>query len=259
MPRHIDVYCNGVSLTDAVPIALLQQVTEDAATSEMETADRPGHFGQRLLGLHRKQLHVGIEFVLRELRDLTLRSHALEAAAAWAQDGKLELSNRPGRFLQCVCTQRPALGADRNYAQVLRADFTALAVPYWQDAQPVVASLTTADDYFYMRPTGTVSPLHVEATITPIGGTLEQFGLYRVLPSPGTYMILNGLSVPVGTPVRIAYDDRDVLTITAGGQGLLSHRNGHDDVTVLPEQNNRMHFTANVECSVVITARGLYL
>lgn len=257
--RHIEVYCNGVSLRDAVPIALLQQVTEDAPVSDLETADRPGRAGQRLLGLHRKQLHVGVEFALRELRDLTLRSHALEAAAAWAQDGRLELSSRPGRYLQCVCTGRPALGAVRDYAQVLRADFTALAVPYWQDAQPVIATLTTADGHVWLRPTGTVSPVKLEATVTPVGGTLTSFGLYRAVPSPGDYILLHDISVPVGTPVRLSYDERDILTITADGQGLLSHRAGHDDVTALPEQNNWMHFTANVECSVVITARGLYL
>ncbi len=255
MARHLSAWINGVALTSAVPNAIIRQITFDHGESDLTTGDRPGHYGQRLLSLHRKSLHVGVEFVVRELFDLAARSRAAEAAAAWAQDGQLRVSNMPGRFLQMVCTSRPALLAAGDYTQVLRADFTALAVPYWQDLDTVFVNLTGKTGSGTLRPLGTVDPLHVSVTVTPASGTLTTL----TLTVGSTSMSFTGLSATATAPLILAYDARDILTITSGGAGQLSHRTGSDDLLAAPMQANAVSFTANVSCTVKFETRGLYL
>lgn len=253
--RFLSAYVNGVALTDAVPRAIIREIHCDAAESDLTTGDRPGRAGQRLLGLHRKSLHVGVEFVIRELFDLAARSHAQEAAAAWARDGRLEISSMPGRYLQAVCTSRPALLAVRDYTALLRADFTALALPYWQDLQPASLTLTGTNVTGTLRPLGTYGPQHLSVTVTPTGGTLTTL----TLTADQTQMSFTGLSVPANTPLILDYDDQDLLTITAGGVGQLSHRSGSDDLLVMPGTNATLRFTANTACTVRFDARGLWL
>jgi len=255
LARHLSAWINDIALTDAVPNAIIRQITFDAAESDLTTGDRPGQYGQRLLGLHRKSLHVGVEFVVRELFDLSARSRAVEAAAAWAQSGRLRVSNMPERFLQMVCTARPAVLAARDYAQVIRADFTALAVPYWQDIATVSATLNGTRGSGTLRPAGTVDSLRVAVTVTPAGGTLTTL----TLTVGSTAMQFSGLSVTAAKPLIIAYDQRNLLTITSGGVGQLSRRSGSDDLLAVPRQSNAVGFTANVSCAVKFEARGLFL
>lgn len=255
MARHLSAFVNGVSLTAAVPNAIIREIHFDAAESDLTTGDRPGMYGQRVLGLHRKSLHVGVEFVVRELFDLTARSHAQEDAAAWAQDGRLEVSNKPGRYLQMVCTGRPALLAARDYTQVLRADFTALAVPYWQDLSTVAVTLTGTENTGTLRPVGTFGPLRLAVTVTPTADTLTTL----TLTAGDTQMAFSGLSVTAAAPLILDYDVHDLLTITSGGVGQLSHRTGSDDLLAMPRTDNAVGFTADAACSVKFEARGLYL
>lgn len=255
MARHLSAFVNGVSLTAAVPNAIIREIHFDAAESDLTTGDRPGQYGQRVLGLHRKSLHVGVEFVVRELLDLPARSRAQEAAAAWAQDGRLEVSNKPGRYLQMVCTGRPALLAARDYTQVMRADFTALAVPYWQDLSTVAATLSGATGSGSIRPLGNFGPLRLAVTVTPASGTLTTL----TLTAGDTQMAFSGLAVTPAAPLILSYDDHNLLTLTAGGVGQLSHRTGSDDLLAAPMVSTTIGFTANVACNVQFTARGLYL
>ena len=254
MSRFLSAWVNGVALTSAVPRAIIRDIHFDAAESDLSTGDRPGQYGQTVLGLHRKSLHVGVEFVIRELFDLAARSAAQEAAAAWAQDGRLQVSNKPGRYLQMRCTGAPSLLAARDYTAVLRADFTAFAVPYWQDLDTVSLSLTGTGGNGTLRPLGTYGPQRLAVTVTPSGGTLTAL----TLTAGSTSMSFSGLSVAAGTPLILRYDEEDRLTITAGGAGQLSHRSGSDDLLVTPQQANALAFTANTGCTVKFEARGLY-
>lgn len=254
MSRHLSAWVNGVALTSAVPRAIIRDIYFDAAESDLTTGDRPGGYGQRVLGLHRKSLHVGVEFVIRELFDLAARSAAQEAAAAWAQDGRLQVSNKPERFLQMRCTGAPTLLAAKDYTAVLRADFTALAVPYWQDLDTVALSLTGSSGNGTLRPLGTYGPQRLTVTVTPASARLTTL----TLTAGSTSMSFSGLSVAAGTPLILSYDEENLLTITAGGVGQLSHRSGSDDLLVMPQQANTLRFTANTSCAVKFEARGLY-
>lgn len=257
MPRHMEAYLNGVSLTDAVPLALIQQVYEEPEEVELTTAQRALGDGEALVERRRTRLTVAVEFAIAELFDLPRRALMQQQAAAWASDGLLRLSNRPGQQLRVVCVKRPNLGEDRSYIKTLRAEFTAIAPPYWQDIAYISASGSGASGSLTLRPTGTKERLYLEAEITPTGGTLNTL----TLSCGDTSFAFEGLAVPAGTALIIGRDARDHLTVTAGGAGKLGCRTAQssDELLAIPAANNAIAWTANTACAVTCKTRGLYL
>lgn len=255
--RRVSAYINGVPLTDAVPLALIRQITENPAEHELLTGERPARPGQNVIVLRRTRLNVTIEFVIRELFDLSARAMEIEAAAAWAQDGILELSNKPGRKLKMVVTERPALGNIRDYNQAFLVKCSAIACPYWQDAFYISASTTGTTGNAVLLPAGTVKRLPLEFTVIPTGETMTAL----TVAANGSAMEFTGLNVAAGTPFCLRYDDNMLQWITAGGASALSARTAAsaDDLFVYPRQSNTITFTANTAVSAVFMARGLYL
>lgn len=257
MSRHTTIACNGADLATAVPLTMIQQITEEAADADTALSPRAGFFGQFVNGVQRRALTLHVDFVLRSLYNLAARASAQEAAAAWAQDGHITVNYRPGRWLRAFCAQRPALLAVRDYAQLMRATFTAYTVPYWQDITPTTVTVTGTDASGSITPPGTLDRLPVAVTVTPTGGTLESC----TLTVGDTRMIFEGLALPSGTPLRVSYDDDYILTITAVGSGAGSHRteDSQDHLLAAPGRANALRLQSNVACSAVFSARGLYL
>jgi len=257
MPRHIEAYINGVALTDAVPRALIQQVQQEAAETDLTTADHALGDGLTLVERRRTRLTVAVEFALAELFDLPARAAMQQEAAAWAQDGVLRLSDHPGQHLNVICTKRPALGETRSYTTVLRAEFAAIAPPYWQDDTYVTVTDSGESGAVALRPTGTADKLPLEAEITPTGGTLDELEI----TCEGTAFALSGLNVPQGTPLVIGYDSRGHLAITAGGNGKLRCRSAQssDRLLATPGLYNTITYQADTECDCIFKTRGLYV
>lgn len=257
MSRHTTIACNGVELSSAVPLALIQQITEEAAEVDMGLSPRAGTFGQFINSMQRRSLTVHVDFVIKSLYDLAARASAQEAAAAWAQAGHITTNYRPGRWLRVQPAARPTLLAVRDYAQLIRATFTAYTVPYWQDITPTTVTLTGSDATGSITPPGTLERLPVAVTVTPTGGTLTGC----TLTVGDTRMIFEDLSIPSGTPLTIGYDDDYILTISAGGAGQGSHRtqDSQDHLLAAPGRANSLRLQANVACSAVFSVRGLYL
>lgn len=257
MARHIDVYCNGNALTAAVPIALVQNVVEDTPQVNIETNPRAGVFGQFIDSNQRRALSVSVEFVLRELYDLSTRSAAIASAAQWVQDGFLTVNYRPDQRLRVYAAQRPSLLSVRNYAQILRAVFTAYTVPYWQDATATTQTLTGTDTSGTIHPAGTLAALPTAVTVTHSSGTLTTL----TLTVGNTQMAFTNLSVPANTAFTIAYDDDYNLTIKAGTTGVMSARTAasSDHLLAVPGVDNTIRVQANVSVSAEFSVRGLYL
>lgn len=254
--RHIEAFCNGVALTAAVPRAIISQVHEDTAETDLTTGDRPGSYGQRIIGIHRKTLHVGIEFVIRELYDLAARSRAVEAAAAWAQDGILELSSHPGRRLRVFCTTRPAVMAARDYTAVIRADFTAIAVPFWEDSVPRSVQMTGTSGSSELINLGS-APAEVEATVKPS----TSGNLTCSLTVGGTSISFSAVTgITSSAPLRLWYDENNYLHIDNGSVSKLAYRTAAsaDDMIAQPGINS-VSFTASRSCTVTFAVRGRYL
>ena len=95
--RDQHVYLNGISLTDAHPLILLQHISEGAAELDVSTADRAGAPGAFVHGIRLKRRQITVEFAVRERLDFAKRAEAVSAAAAWARPSRPLSAFRHGR------------------------------------------------------------------------------------------------------------------------------------------------------------------
>lgn len=251
MPRHMEAWMDGVALSTLGAI-LIQQVHEDAPALEITEGERPGRYGLRLLTRKRQTLKVTIEVALRERFDLALRARLLEDLAAWAQGSVLELSNHPERRLQVQCTGEPTLGEVRDYTSSIRMEFTAHAVPYWEDCSSSGIAVSGSSGSGTLLIPGTV-PAPVSLTVKPTGGQLTSFSV----TVGGQQITLAGLSVARNSLLFFERDARDDLAIRSGTGSLLSKRSAAsvDDLLVAPGKTT-VSFTANTACTVTFSVRG---
>ena len=257
MARRMQVWLNGVSLTDAVPSVIIRNVYEDDPENDLVTGERPGYPGQRIISRKRTQLVIRIEIALRILHDLRARAKALQDVCAWAQDGILELSNRPDQRLQCIVTKRPALNTDRNYTQLMNIDLTAIAIPYWENILPDTVSATGTSGSLTLIPSGSVDKIPLEFKVTPSAAALTSFSA-----SVNGYTIsLSGLNVAAGKTLALYYDSNALQWITNDGTSVIGSRSAasDDDLWVYPNQTNTITYTAGTSSAVTFEARGRWL
>lgn len=254
--RRMSVWLNGVSLKSAVPSAIIRNVYENDPENELMTAERPGAPGLRVLSQKRTQLTVRAEIVIREIHDLAARRRALSAFCAWAQPGRLELSNHPGEYLQVIVNKRPALGTDRDYTQTFVVELAAIACPYWQALIPVTAAASGTSGTVSMAPSGTVERLPLSFTVTAQAALTQFTALVN-----GDAIALTGLTMAAGDVLRLYYDAEMLQWITVGSASALSARTASsaDDLWLYPGKANEIAWSADAECDVTFEARGLYL
>ena len=255
--RRISAYINGQALTDAAPLAIIRQVTESPAESELVTAERPGREGIAFVIHKRTRMNVSIDFVVRSIFDLEARAAEIEAAAAWAQNGILELSNKPGRQLNMIVTRRPVFGAARDYNQVFSVECAAISCPFWQDKDFSSVTATGTTGSAALIPSGTVERLPLEFVVTPASAAMTSLEV----SVNGKSMTFSSLSVAAGKEFKLRYDENGLQWITNDGTSALQYRTAAsaDDLYVYPRQSNTITFTANTAVSATFKARGLYL
>lgn len=255
MPRHVDVFLNGISLQRAVPKLWITKCTEEAAAPEVTTAVFPAWEGERPVRVMRRSLRVQIAAQIHVVHDLTRRAALLEDAAAWVGDGGiLTVSYRPGRRLRVVPTAVPSLGNARDYTQELTLELTAYAPPFWEDADPVARSFAQGTSGEILLPmTGSVrAPLDCEveakASVTEFALTVGDLGLY-----------FEGLSLSAGQKLILSHEADGFLTAEANGIGALRKRtsDSEDDLYVQPGPNT-VGFESDGACAVTVSARGRY-
>lgn len=254
MPRHVEVYLDGVSLRDAAPKIWIKQVTEDVTAPEVTTAPFPGWDGERPIRSVRRSMRVTIAATIHEVHDLAVRSAALDAIAGWMRAGTLTVSYRPGRRLRVVPTGRPSLGKVRDYTQEVTMEFTAYAPPYWEDSAATEKVCTAGT-------TGSVTLNATGTTLSPLGAaivpsaTLTEFEL----TAGNRTVSLEGLELASGKQLVFAHTPDGFLTITADGVGVLSCRTADsaDDLEVSPGANT-VTWEADASCAVTLITRGRY-
>lgn len=251
MPRHVEAWVDGVALSTLGAI-LIQQVHEDPAQLEIITGERPGRYGERLISTRRQSLRVAIEAAIQERFDLAGRSSIQEQLAAWAHGSVLELSNHPGRRLLVSCSAEPTLGEVRDYTTNLRVEFTAHAVPYWEDSLNSGIAISGSSGSGTLLIPGTVQT-PVGLTIKPTGAALTSF----TATVAGQQIALTGLNVAKNGILTFARDSRDDLIILYNGASQLSHRSAAsvDDLLIQPG-SAAVSFAANTACQVTFSVRG---
>lgn len=251
MPRHVDAWMDGVALSSLGPI-LISNVYEDAPEFDIMTGERPGRDGQRLLRIERLSLSVAIECVIRERFDLAARSRIVEEMARWSRGSVLELSNHPERRLNVYCISAPSLGTVRDYTSVVRMEFEADTVPFWEDVTPNVLTISGSSASGILAVPGTaLAPVCL--TVTPTGGTLTAFSV----TAGGQTVSLSGLSVATSGSLVFERSARDDLAIRSGSASLLSKRSvlSADDLLAGPGRI-AVSYTANTACDVRLSVRG---
>lgn len=251
MPRHIDAWMDGVALSSIGPF-MIKQVSETAPTMSVQSGERPGRYGQIITSRKRQSLKLTMEVVILELHDLARRAALVEQLAAWAAGSVLELSNHRGRRLHVVCTGVPTVGNARDYNAAIRTEWTAFAVPYWEDVTANVTSLNGKSANGTLLIDGT-EQAPVDVTVEATGGKLTSVAV----TVGGNKIELKSLNVAKGSTITISRDDRDDLIIRSGTEGLLSHRTAEsaDDLMVRPGRTS-VEYTANTACRVMFSARG---
>ena len=256
--RREEIWLNNTSLRDVDPRIVSVRLIEQDVQNEITYGQNQGMDGQRVLGRRRVSKRVRVSFAIRELYDLPARSAAIDAVNAWARDGILRASVRPGQQLNVICTEYARAEDVRAYADELSLAFEAAGVPYWQEAQP--SSLTLSGD----SASGSLvvrgnAPTVLDATVTPTGGALTALTLTATAGGRATVFAFSGLSVAQGTALVIAHDAQGLISISAGSVSLLGKRTAasDDELVALPGVA-AISCEANTACSAVVSARGRY-
>lgn len=248
------VYLNGISLNDAHPLILLQQISEAAPEPNVKTGERAGSPGLFVTGNKLTKREITITFAVREALDFTKRAEAVSAAAAWAMNGGwLEISSRPGLRIWTVPTQLPDVGRLRDWTRDISMVLTAFAWPIWSESAPntvTVEGETTGS--VYLSVPGTWES-RLEAEIVPTTAALTS----AVIAVDGQTMTLSDLSVAEESKLVIYWDELHLLRIEAAGAGVLGHRTG-DDLVLTPGRHE-IEYTFSTACDVTFAARGCWL
>lgn len=256
MPRHVEIYLNGTSLRSVAQTRTwIQQVTEEVPAPDMVTAAFPGWDGERLVRGERRGLKVTVTVTIHEVFNLAARAAALEAIAKWVgSGGVLTASYRTGQRLRVVPSGRPALGAVRDYTQEVKIEFTAYAVPYWEDATATAVTGTAGA-------TGSLSITVPGSHETPLDAEITAGAAVTslALTVNGRTISLTGLSLSSGDKVTFEHTDEDILLIKAGSTHILSKRTADsaDDLLLIPGANT-VSWTADGSVTVKAMARGRY-
>lgn len=249
--RHIDATMDGVALTTIGGI-IVKEAHEDAPTMEITSGERPGRYGQLLLGKKRQSLKVAVECLIMEIHNLATRTAKAEALAKWADGSVLELSNHPGRVLNGYLSAAPALGEVRDYNSTLRVEFTADVIPYWEDKTATTVTDSGTEESGNLTVPGS-APTPISITVKPNSGTLTSFSV----TVGGQTIALTDISVGTLQTLYIDRDARDSLRIRRGSTSYMSKRTAAsaDDLMVNPG-TVAYSFTANTACSVTFSFKG---
>lgn len=255
MKRREDVWLNNVSLRDVDPHIINIRLIEKTGQNELTFAQMAGKSGRLLLGRRMVSKKLSVEFMLRELYDLTARTAALEAVNVWAGGGGILLSStRPERRIKLLPTAYGAAGDIRDYNAVYRVEFETGAIPYWESESPVIWDKTAASGSGTLFVSGN-APTWADVSV------VSSSALTMVSVAVGNNFIhLNGINVAANTEIRIWHDDDGVLRINAGSASLMANRTqvSSDDLTGGPG-SIPVSYEASESSHIAVSARGRWM
>ena len=251
--KRLDAWLNGASLRALDGAILVPQITEDAPQVEALYADNPGRPGRRLVAMSRVARRVAVRVQFRELYDLARRASLLDAVNAWADDGFLETSYRPGKRMRVRCVNRPAMGDARDVHAEYTVGFESAGLPFWEDVLSSVAEAEGLSGTARLMLGGSqAAPLWVTATPAAALTALS-------VSAGGCAFALTGLEAAAGTPVTIGYDARGILFSRAGSTAILDKRTpASSDDLMVPPGAAEIVYSADAACAWRFEARGLW-
>ncbi len=260
MARHVEVFMDGVKLTDVAGI-LIQDIEEFAAEMDLVYGARLIRAGQDVQAIRRKSLKVSITFVIKELKDLARRNTILQEVCRWASGSVLEISNHPGQQLHVHCRAYPSLTNVRKYWSELKIELEADEIPFWEEKLPVTRQLLQQSDTgsgSLMIPGTALTPVNVR--FVPAGGSLTSLAVTVVSGSVSKTITLSNLTVGSGSPVDLMVDDQDRFVIRSGSYNLLQYRtvDSADDF-IVPAGLVSFSWEASRGGNITASAKGRWL
>ncbi len=245
---------NGQGLQDIDPTIIVTDIQESVPLSAFSTAANVRRDGTRLLRTRRQSLSVRITFEIHEY-DPARRKAVAVRVCDWAREGFLTVGDRPGQRLYAVCDSLPVIPSALRWTDRLTVEFTAFALPYWQDVSPARAAFQGTAGKTVLIPGGT-APCFLEAEIEaegPVNGLTVAVN--------GSMFRFTGLALQRGEKLEIGYEDKTQRQfMRIGGRSVLMCRaaDSADDLTLLPRTRNEIAVTADGPVNARFFGRGLY-
>ena len=263
MITRYSVWIDNKGLQDIDPSICITDIKEMAPKQQPLTAAQAWGNGLRLLKMQRQSLSVVVRFAIRE-RDTVRRRDICTRVRAWAQEGYLTTSDRPGQRLYVVCEKIPTVESAQKWANEMEMTFTAYDVPWWEAITPnkcaVKAETPFGDgqhrDTVSMRMTGDVeSPL--EAVITAAGKT----NYLRVTLDDGQTIIFEDLGMKGGDTLTISHDNKGILALKLNGASVMNKRTAksYDELMIPPNKSVTIALRADAVCTASFSVRGRYV
>ena len=253
MISRYEVELNGGKLSEVDERILILDVNYQGPNHTWQSYANGGKDGGMRYGRYKGKSGLSISFAIRAY-DIAERQAVCQSVCTWARDGGvLRVNDRPEQILRCECDQLPYVASVMKWTDPLTVVFGAYNVPYWQqeNVDSDVLSGTSASGALYV--TGNAPEAVVSATVT------AQATLKRIVLTVGdTSMTISGVSVAKGRSMILSYTDDGILQITYNGSSVLAYRTGADDLIAKCGMNNNVSFTADAQCRVEFTARGLW-
>lgn len=254
MISRYSVTLNNTTLASLDSSILVLDVNYPARNTQDKTFEIAKRHGSRFYDRKFGEAYVTVSFEIHEY-DISDRQEVCAKVVKWAKNGGvLEINDRPGQYLQCVCTSFPTVESARNWTDPLSITFTGYAIPFWQEKTAVTKTLTGTDDGGVLNVPGNVDDALVECQVTA-GASVTTFSL----TVNNTTMTLSGLSLSSGNVVSITYDTNGIQSIKQGNTSLLSKRTGADDLLALCGESNELYISADASITAVFSVKGLWL
>lgn len=259
MISRYDVKLNNVSLSSIDTRLLILDVQHDAVSMQRKQtrlAHRHGVFSDEI---YYEKCSVTIIFQLR-IYSLSERQSVIQQISSWARNGgELEVNDRPGQKLVCVCDNYPHANSVKQWLDELSVTFTAYSYPFWQDKVPTTLTLSgMAANGSEMPLNGNADKAYMSVTVTPNSSDALTSLTISVNDS---IIVLQNLLVQSSAPLEIAYDSNMILSIKAGNTSYLDKRtaDSSDDLIAICGGVNVCSYVADTSVTITFSARGGWL
>ena len=130
MQTRYRAWMNGKSLDSIAESIIILDIIEAEGQKDPIVLPLAGRHGSRLQSSYMRSRTVLIRLMIREY-DVVQRKAVYDQVVAWAQEGKLEINDRPGKSLQVHLDATPEISA-LKWTESLTLSLTAWENPQWE-------------------------------------------------------------------------------------------------------------------------------
>lgn len=258
MMTRYAAWLNKKSLDAVDPSIFILDIAYSTPRLILNTADKPGRNGQRIVSRHARNTSVVITFEIHE-QDVARRQDVCRRVQQWAfAGGMLTTNDRKGQRLRVICESPPEITSALKWTQPLKMTFTAYEQPFWEDEYPRSASVSGTNATKSLYVPGIGAQTRVEASVKNLsGGTIDAL----TLKAGGTTFDFAGLGLGAGETLEVGYDENDLLTIRVDDVSKMSCRTAEsdDDLMIATGKTENVSVYSGGDVSATFKARGLYL